>query len=573
MLYALRPPPINDNTPRMDPSNLLRLSYWLDPALDQIPASPRVWLVVVFGLMGCAAALIFRHKFGKGIALPLALAALLAALVGLGRLQAWPIPGLRLGWLIAFVVATVPITLQQLRWAWRNGIIKTCLRACSFSPLLSPVGWHEERSHLMRGVRWPLSFTLFWLGLHTLGLLTLASLNRWPWWSAFIFLGFALLPTLLRHVSRRSNLQPLGKLRTQSPISNLSTLAPLLLIYITIFIRVAIGFLNYLLAGKYFVPEPFSTLFNPTLALLVAAGYAATIGYWRLAIERGRDDAWFLKAGSLVLMALTITWALYTALILRTHGVSGSDPYAYTQMGVDLATHGTVFHPFPLVRLTYHLNIPTEPVVHLGYKLPQDITRMSTTVWPPGYAVFTGLAFLMGGETGVYLLTPLLSVLSLLVIAWLIMRLERLEIRDSIHNPQSTISIFPIFPVFPIAALTIFFTATSYQQVEWQLIPMADVGAQLFSLLALMLAMSNANQPGLMVCAVCCCRAVHRHCVWCALYPGAHCACHRTGFNRCRLAKLTQTHCYLRTVRHAGRRTHPRLSCRRLRQPLRHRLR
>jgi Dolichyl-phosphate-mannose-protein mannosyltransferase len=449
---------LSENTLRMDPSNLLRLSYWLDPALDQIPASPRVWLVVVLGLMGCALALAFRHKLGKSMAMPLALAGLLAAGVALGRLLAWPIPGLRLGWLIAFAIAAIPITLHQLRWAWRNSVVESCLRTASFSPLLIGEG---------PGVRsaWPLPFTLFWLSLHLFGLLIVTTgTNRWPWWSAVALLGFVLLPQLLRPHGLRKPYY---------------ALAPLLIVYLTLVIRVAIGLIHFALAGKYLVPEPFSTLFNPTLVLLVMVGYSVAIGYWLLAIDQGRSDIWFVKAGSLVLVALTLVWALYTALTLHTHGVSGSDPYAYTQMGVDLATRGTVFHPFPLVRLTYDLNIPTEPVVHIGYKLPQDVTRTATTVWPPGYAVFTGLAFLMGGETGVYMLAPLLSVLSLLVLAWLA--------RSSFVIRHSS---------FAIAALALFFTATSYQQVEWQLIPMADIGAQLFSLLALALALTSSHKPG-----------------------------------------------------------------------------
>ena len=238
----------------MDPSNLLRLSYWLDPALDQIPASPRVWLVVVFGLMGCALALAFRPKLGKGMATSLALAGLLAALVGLGRLLAWPIPGLRLGWLIAFAVAAVPITLQQLRWAMRNDISKECLRVSSFSPLLGFAAKHGEGAHQMRGVRpaWPFSFTLFWLGLHLFGLLLVTTgTNHWPWWSAIALLGFVLLPQVLRQRDLRKPYY---------------ALAPLLLVYLTLVIRVTIGLIHFALAGKYLVPEPFSTLFNPTLA-------------------------------------------------------------------------------------------------------------------------------------------------------------------------------------------------------------------------------------------------------------------------------------------------------------------
>jgi hypothetical protein len=41
-----------------------------------------------------------------------------------------------------------------------------------------------------------------------------------------------------------------------------------------------------------------------------------------------------------------------------------------------------------------------------------------------------------------------------------------------------------------VAALTVMLTATSYQQVEWQMIPMADIAAQIFSLLAIGLALT-----------------------------------------------------------------------------------
>ncbi|NJM41848.1 MAG: hypothetical protein HC853_14370 [Anaerolineae bacterium] len=333
----------SDNTSRMDPSNLLRLSYWLDPALDSIPASPRLWWVVVFGLIGCALALAFRHKLSKAVTLSFAIASLLATVVALGRLLAWRIPGLRLGWLMAFAIAAVPITLHQLRWAWQNGVVSHCLNVATFSPLLQGEGAHQ-----MRGVRWPLSFTLFWLALHLLGLLTFASLNRWPWWSAIAILAFASLPVFLRRVF------PPGFLADAS----LASLAPLLLIYLVILIRVGVGGLNYLLAGQYAVPEPFSTLFNPTLVLLVTVGYSVVIGYWLLVRERHSDDAWYIKAGSLALIALTLAWALYTALSLHTHGVSGSDPYAYTQMGVDLATRGTVFHDL-ISLLQWHFFVAT----------------------------------------------------------------------------------------------------------------------------------------------------------------------------------------------------------------------
>jgi hypothetical protein len=169
------------------------------------------------------------------------------------------------------------------------------------------------------------------------------------------------------------------------------------------------------------------------------------------------------------LLIASFAWAIWTALTLRTHGVSGSDPYAYAQMGVDLATHGSVFHSFPLMRLTYDLNVDSHPVVHVGYLLPRDVQRVSTTVWPAAYSVFIGASYLVAGESGIYLLTPFLSLLSLCVVLALCRQIRA--------------------DAYITAAIAVAWVATSYQQVEWQMTPMADIGAQLFSLLALWLSL------------------------------------------------------------------------------------
>ena len=458
---------IGDNTPsRMNPSNLLRLSYWLDTALT-IPAGPRMWLLVVLGVIGAALVLVLRKRLGfsRGVVRSLALSGLIIAGVGLGRLFAVPVISWRIWWLAALLIGAVPLGLQQLRWAWRSGFVGTCIRNMAFARDAST----DDAS--------PLPFGLFWLGLHGLGLGALIAFNRWPWWSAALIGLAILLPQGLRLLNARSI-----QVRRETMHDAGVALAPLVVVYASLGIRLLIGGLHYLVDRQFSVPEPWSTIFNPTLALLVMTGYALVLSVW-LSRSRGDTahetaDARFVKIGATVLVWLTMGWSLWTGLTLHTRGVSGSDPYAYTQMGVDLATRGTVFHAFPLIRLTYALHIPSEPVVHIGYKLPQDISRTSTTVWPPAYAAFTAAAYRLGGETGVYVLGPVLAVLSLLVVGWLCLHIARRDI-----GPMR----------YAIAALTVFFTATSYQQVEWQLIPMADLAAQLFSLLALGLAMQSSE--------------------------------------------------------------------------------
>jgi hypothetical protein len=220
------------------------------------------------------------------------------------------------------------------------------------------------------------------------------------------------------------------------------------------------------------------------LALIIFSAYAFVIAARFSLISRQSSNVnedLFVRIGVLILVAATVAWAIWAALTLRTHGVTGSDPYAYAQMGVDLATRGTVFHPFPLIEQTYALNIGSYPVTHIGYRIPTDVSRESTTVWPPGYAVFTALAYLIGGESGLYLITPFFNLLALGVVGWMALLVNRV-------SPLS-----PLGRGHAIAALTIFLTATSYQQIEWQMIPMADIAAQVFTLLAIGLALHKPH--------------------------------------------------------------------------------
>jgi len=444
----------------MNLSNLFRFAYWLDPAVTSQPAGPRIWLLIGAALVWALAWLLMGRRLGRGVVVAQVLAGGIAAAVGLGRWLLIPVLGWRVGWLLAGLVAFAPLVGVWLRMANEAGWVRAVFEVLVFapSPSSSPTGRGANSPFSigagLRVERFAKALIIAgWLVLHILGMAITTSVHRWPLWVGWGLMALMLLPLLLR-------------LRFTSQA--LLALTPLLLVYLAIGLRVLTGFANYLINAEYRVPEPFSTIFNPTLALLVAVGYGLVLSA-RMALP---DDRRFIKTGALAMIGLVVLWSLYTALSLRTYGVSGSDPYAYTQMGIDLATHGTVFHHFPLVRLTYDLNIPSEPVVHIGYRLPTDITRMSPTVWPPGYAVFTALAYLIGGETGIFVLAPLLGVVALLLIGWLV----------RLCLPEGG----PMRPA--IIALTVLLTATSYQQIEWQLIPMADIASQVFSLLALALA-------------------------------------------------------------------------------------
>lgn len=475
----------------MQISNLFRLSYWLDPAALDRPASPLMWLLVASGALWALAAVIAwrARKAPADVALAQAAAGALLAGVAIGRLHSIPILGLRAGWLLAGVIAAAPVAPRLVAQARRDGLFDTCLRVTAFLPPGSAqAAWQ------------PMTMAA-WAGLHLFGLTAVCAVARLPLALGPALFALTLMPalvSLLLSALRRApaTRAPARRILTQG----LAALTPFLLVYGVLALRAVIGFGAQLTTGESGVPsdalgQPFGALLNLPLTLIVMSAYALFAAIHRAASTQhpthhsplttqrsSLSTARYVRWSALALMAGVVVWAGWTALTLRTHGVSGSDPYAYAQMGVDLAEHGTVFHHFPLARLTYALDIPTEPIVHVGYKLPQDVSRMATTVWPPGYAVFTGAAYRVAGETGLYLVTPLLGLIALFVIAWMTGALTR-GLSGNGSRPA-------------VAALAVFLTATSYQQVEWQMIPMADVAAQVFSALALTLALADWHAPG-----------------------------------------------------------------------------
>jgi hypothetical protein len=314
-----------------------------------------------------------------------------------------------------------------------------------------------------------------WLALHLAGLAAVTSAARLPLALAPILVVVILAPAVLARAARRPNLQfPISNLPDLSDLG-LPALAPLLFVYAALALRILVAFAALATTGAYRVVEPFGALLNLPLALGILSAYGFAIS-----LSQALPRATFIRAGAAALIAGTAAWAVWTAAVLRTHGVSGSDPYAYAQMGVDLARHGSVYHAFPLARITHDLGIATDPVVHIGYRLPEGPSALATTVWPPGYAAFTGLAYALAGETGLYWVAPALSLLSLAAVGWLALLLAR----------------GARLPAAILAALAVFLTATSYQQVEWQMTPMADAAAQLLSILALALALALAPARG-----------------------------------------------------------------------------
>lgn len=447
--------------------NLLRFDYWTDGSVTAQPAGPFMWLVVAIGLTGCFAAGWLRRsgRAPRVVAFAWIMASGLVALVGLGRLFALPVLGLRAGWLIAALLALAPLAKRALGRARADGLVTDCLHALSFGPSRAAGDWSATTAAV-------------WLSAHLLGLaIILVNLNL-PILLAPALLTFLLAPLILSATLGRARRRPVR-------LWALSSLSPLTIAYLTTCLSFGGARLEGALNG----------VFSPLLSLIVMSALAFVIsGRW--AAQRLEIGDWgFVRWSALLLAAASLGWSAWVALTLRTHGVTGSDPYAYVQMGVDLVTRGTIFHPFPLARLTYALDIPSYPVVHVGYRIPDGSRYESPTVWPPGYAVFTGLAYLLAGERGLYLVTPTLNLIALVVMAWFahhasgVICRETGTQRHAAHGeqPDGQQDEKDAAP-YAVAALTVFFGATSYQQASWQMTPMADIAAQLFSILALTLA-------------------------------------------------------------------------------------
>ncbi len=160
----------------------------------------------------------------------------------------------------------------------------------------------------------------------------------------------------------------------------LEYLAPLLLLYalllarwLWVAVRVVLGYRGFDL------PPDWDARLNVNLALWLTVSW--TLGLHAYVVFRERRRERLLAAGlaGLALVAC-LGWAARTYVHNRTHGVTGSDPYCYAQMGVDVAQTGLPVHRFPLASLMRQWGVSPEAGVHLGYHLPFDAESRSASV-------------------------------------------------------------------------------------------------------------------------------------------------------------------------------------------------
>lgn len=231
-------------------------------------------------------------------------------------------------------------------------------------------------------------------------------------------------------------------------------------------------------------------LLPATTAQALLPGLAFGAAAYALAVQvqrrwgRGRSVASPLAP---LLLAATVAWALAEYLGARTHGVTGSDPYCYAQMAVDVARRGDPRHIFSLFAAVRDLGIPWWPVVHVGYYPPEALSGAAPTVWPVGWPVLLAGAYRLLGEAGLYVAAPVAGLAAL----WATAALVR-EVWPERKPEGRWLGVAISFAVL----------ATSREQVLQLLVPMADVPAQLCTLLAIWLALRAGRRDSTALAAL-----------------------------------------------------------------------
>lgn len=300
----------------------------------------------------------------------------------------------------------------------------------------------------------PLAFlsSLILIGLHALGLALVAGLARVPLWVVgVVVLVFAAAQFFPR-------------------VRELATpglLAPFWFVYLAVGLRyVWLRMLRGEIEGyfEYTLPDP-RVLLHFEFLVGAAICFGALI---MLAQVLARSRA--LTIASLVGAGAIFGWAVVEYFGHRTYGATGSDPFAYVQMGIDLATRGTPGHVFGLFPIISNTALSWFPLVHVGYHLPMTLNGDAVTVWPPGGSLAYAIAFLAAGESALYLVNPLFSLLSILAAGLLARELTRSDSRA-----VRTVT----------TCVTAGLVATSNEVVNWAGVTMVDTQALVFSTCAL----------------------------------------------------------------------------------------
>lgn len=371
-----------------------------------------------------------------------------------GRFLGWPGWSARIWPYTLAALATAGALVYRLRHLKLPAWLSIQLRILIFSP---PTRDAEP------GLR---SFLLALL-VHLVGTgLVLAARYGWPLWAAPLVLVALLTPQVPLLRRRR-----LPNLMALTPLLAAYAVTILWLLYLSLDITV-IGW-----QGLVF-PDPMVSLFYVDGVVLAAGSYAILC---QLAItsrvlgEPGLMWRWAVAG----LLVATLAWAGIVYFGKRTHGATASDPYAYAQMGVDLAEHGTFLHRYPLFQEVIPLDIAWAPLQPVGYHIPRNDLGDCPSVWATGASVLLAAGYLLLGETGLYVTTPIVALLALAATWALAQEIFRGESRALRYL---------------VGALAVALLATSPEHVDRLLVPMADAAAQLFTALTLLFALRGMRQ-------------------------------------------------------------------------------
>ena len=185
----------------------------------------------------------------------------------------------------------------------------------------------------------------------------------------------------------------------------------------------------------------------------------------------------YLRWIPIAILAVALLW--YAALVFRFHtfGAIGTDPPTYVQMAVDLAQRGTVIHDFPLFTNLYDKGLSWDALITPGYRIVRE-TGVIAPTFAFGLPLLLALPYRVFGLDAINWTTPVLGAFSLA--ATYLFGVELF--RDQPAWKRQTIS-----------ALAVLLLATSPKQIQLALVPMSDVPAQLFCVLAMWYALRAAR--------------------------------------------------------------------------------
>ena len=377
----------------------------------------------------------------------------------IGRFLGWP------GWsariwpytLAALaVVGTIANRLRHIRLpAW----------LCDQFRILSLLPVVESTEH---GTRkgFPALYLLTLTG-HLLGIgFILTARYDWPVWTApLVLVGL---------------LAPQASLLLQHRLPRLMALTPLIAAYAATTLWIFYKVLGITIIGWQGLtfPNPMVSLFYVD-GVILAALVCALLCQLKVTADALGKPASLWRWAVAGLLLVTLIWASVVYFGKRTHGATASDPYAYAQMGVDLAERGTFLHRYSLFEQVIPLDIAWAPVQPVGYHIPRNNLGDCPSVWATGASVLLAAGYILLGETGLYVTIPAVALLALIA-TWAL-------VQEVLRGESKAVR-------YLTAALTVALLGSSPEHVDRLLVPMADAPAQLFTVLTLFFALRGMRE-------------------------------------------------------------------------------